>query len=249
ATLLAAAGKTDEAERVKARRQATIDAMNRVLWDDDAFGPGRGGYVDFITPDGKRHALFCSATEYLAIAAGVADERRAAAILATADERLAVLAKEYGYKGDAVLDTLWPIEDAYTHAEYPFTTYQNGSVLNCWTYFEVLARCMNGDVETAAERLRRFAEHAGHTNWFEGDSAFNIRSEPHGWGQEPYLSDQVVVAAALIHGLLGIRQTPDGIQITGKMPAGWDRAEATVPCLGKHYRVVRTPHETTVTDA
>lgn len=244
AALLAAAGRQAEATQQLAHRDATIRAMNRRLWDDNAFGEGRGGYVDFIDLAGKRHCFFCSATEYLAIAFGVADNRQAAAILKTADERITELTRQYGYKGDATLDTLWPVET--TLQDYPFTTYQNGSVLNCWTYFEVLARCRCGDVDHACELLRRFADHAGRTNWFEGDSAFNIRSEPHGWGHEPYLSDQVAVAAALIHGLLGIQQTPAGVQVSGNLPTGWEQARAVVPCLGKQYEVVRTNRHTSI---
>jgi hypothetical protein len=245
ATLLTAAGRQREAAQRLAQREATLRAMNRLLWDDHAFGQGRGGYVDFIDPCGKRHGFFCSATEYLAIAFGVADERQAAAILKTADERIAELTRQFGYRGDATLDTLWPVEST-SQEEYPFTTYQNGSVLNCWTYFEVLARCRCGEVDRACELLRRFAEHAGRTNWFEGDSAFNIRSEPHGWGHEPYLSDQVAVAAALIHGILGIQQTPTGVQVYGRLPTGWEQARAVVPCLGKHYEVLRKREGTSI---
>ena len=248
ATLLAAVGKSEQAKEVLAKREAAIAAINRLLWDDNAFGEGQGGYVDFIDSSGKKHCFFCSATEYLAIECGVADQRQAAAILRTADQRIAELTKQYGYQGDATLDTLWPVDSGSTSASYPFTTYQNGSILNCWTYFEVLARCRGGDVDGAHELLCRFAGHAGRTNWFEGDSAFNIRSEPHGWGQEPYLSDQVAVAAALIHGLMGIRQTAHGLEVTGRLPSAWNQAKATVPSLGKYYEVVRDGAKTSVTE-
>jgi hypothetical protein len=238
AVLLDAIGMHNESVRALAMSKKCIKAINEQLWDDNAFGLGRGGYVDFVDKRGEKHCFFCSATEYPAIVFGVANQQQGKSILKTADERIAELVRQYGYKRDATLDTLWPVKD--TSSQYPFTTYQNGSVLNCWTYFEVLARCRCGDLKGAVELLRRFAEHANRTNWFEGDSAFNIRSEPHGWGHEPYLSDQVAVAAALVHGLLGIRQTPEGVVVSGKMPEGWDTARAVIPCMGKDYEVIRT---------
>ena len=246
AAFLTAAGERQKSEEILAKRQATIDAMNRRLWDDNAFGEGKGGYVDFIDSKGTKHCFFCSATEYLAIVFGIADPKKAASILKTADDRMAELKEQYGYKGDASLDTLWPVGKHKHSKAYPFTTYQNGSILNCWTYYEVLARCQSGDVDRAHELLRRFAVHAGKTNWFEGDSAFNIRSEPHGWGQEPYLSDQVVVVSALIHGLMGIRQTPEGIKTVGHLPSAWNEVKAVVPCFGRHYEVTRVKDKTSI---
>jgi len=150
------------------------------------------------------------------------------------------------FQGDATLDTLWPLEKEVEPRSYPFTTYQSGSVLACWTYFEVVARSQCGDVDTACERLRRFAAHAGRTNWFEGDSAYNIRSEPHGWGHEPFLSDQVAVVAALIHGILGIKQTLEGVKVSGALPSGWEKARAVVPCFGKRVEVVREEEKTSI---
>jgi hypothetical protein len=242
--LLESLQEPEKAGSTRNRRKAVVAAINQRLWADNAFGEGHGGYVDMIDSDGRRHCYFCSATEYPAIVFGVADKRQSKQILETADARMGELRRQHNCKNDATLDTLWPVESM--GAAYPFGTYQHGAILACWTYFEIVARCQCGEVDKALALLERFSAHARETNWFEGDSAFDIRSKPHGWGHEPFLSDQVAVPAALLHGILGLRQTPDGIRVSGNLPSTWTRASADLCCFGKTYRVTRTREETRV---
>lgn len=237
-------GNVKDAEIQKEKRQKVIEAINELFWDDNAFGEGMGGYIDMIDVEGKKHRFFSSATEYTAIVFGVASRSQALKILETADRRHEVLKKEFGYKWDATLDSLWPVNT--THEAYPFGTYQNGACLTVWTYFEILAWAQSGNIDKAFGLFKNFFEHASKTNWFEGDSAFNIKSEPHGWGQEPFLSDQVVVAAALVHGLMGISQTLHGIKVEGSLPGDWKYASVEIPCLGKNYKVERIGSKTQI---
>ena len=160
-------------------------------------------------------------------------------MLDTANRRIAVLEKENGYRGEGTLDLLWPVPQELCSGgvRRGFGKYQNGGMLLTWTYWEIVARAMSGDAAGAWERLRRFADRAGRTNWFEGENSFTIDGQPLGWGSEPYLSDQVTVPAALVDGFLGLRRDGQDFSLSPALPPGWDKMSAVIMFKGNRYRV------------
>jgi hypothetical protein len=228
-----AAGDEAEAAGLKA-------AINRVLWWDDA--PGGPRYVDWITPDGTRIAYAADLCQFPPVAFGIASPEQARKLLATLDRRIAELERGDGYAGYASLSAYWPVPASVnTHpANQGYGNYMNGGSFLCMTYWEVMARCAAGDAEGAWRRLRRFAEGTRLTgergyignNWVMQDGRIGL------WASdEPYLSDMVAVPAALVQGILGIRQTDTGLEVRPVLPAGLQRASAEVVCLGRRQRV------------
>jgi hypothetical protein len=213
--------------------------FNRVFWREDACGEGRPAYLDWIASDGKGHGYFFSCVQYPAMALGLASAEQAKKILATADRRLAEIAREFPWQGDGTLDCLWPVPKdlCLGEAAKPFGSYMNGGMLLRWTYWEIVARGRSGDSAGAYDRLRRFAAHAARTNWLEGDSAFAIDGRPFGWGGEPFLADQVVVPAAVVHGLLGVQMTWDRLEASPALPKEWPWAEGDVLWKGERHRI------------
>ncbi|MDD5704934.1 MAG: hypothetical protein PHR35_03355 [Kiritimatiellae bacterium] len=256
ALLLEAVGELVLAETVRRKRERAIRAFNQVFWNENAYGPGQAGYYDCIEPNGRKHAYFYANVQYPAIVFGIASPEQAARLLRTADQRQAQLTTQYGYSGEFTLDNLWPVDDALIRGGeqkvWPptgtsFGGYMNGGSMPCMTYYEVLARARAGDVEGAYDRLRRFSARAGRTNLFEGDTSFDMRGKLFGYNSEPYLADQLMVAAALVHGLLGIRQTLDGVTVSGRLPSRWPQATAVVPWMGRQVEVVRANDAATAT--
>ncbi len=239
-TVYAALGESDAAREVQQHRERLRSAINRLFWRDDAYGPDHGGYLDWIR-DRKRkqsHAYFFSCMQYMAIVFGVADERQSREIIRTADHLIAGLVRDHGYTREAALDNLLPIRlDDMWNGKQEFGTYMNGGMLLAMTFWEVTARCRAGDAKGAHELLTRFAAHARRTNWFEGENAFAMDGRPLGWNNEPYLADQIVAAAALVHGFLGLSYSADDFQVTPHLPPAWDKMSAEIQFKGRRYRV------------
>ena len=198
ARLAEAAGRPDRQVRYQALAEKVRVEFNRRFWNEEACGEGNPAYFDWVDGAGKGHGYFMSLVQYPAIAFGLASLEQATKILDTADRRLPVLAKDFGYKGEGTLDTLWPVSNEFCAKAIwnGFGKYQNGGMLLTWTYWEIVARAKAGDAAGARERLRRFAMRAAKTNGFEGENSFTIEGKPYGWGSEPYLCDQITVPAA-----------------------------------------------------
>jgi trehalose/maltose hydrolase-like predicted phosphorylase len=60
---------------------------------------------------------------------------------------------------------------------------------------------------------------------------------PCGWNGEPYLADQMVAAASLVHGFLGLTFTPNDFRLDPHLPPGWDKMSAEIQFQGRRYRV------------
>lgn len=221
------------AERVKAE-------FNHRFWSETACGEGNPAYFDWMDGAGKGHGHFMSLVQYPAIVFGLASLDQAKKILDTADRRLPVLAKEFGYQGEGTLDLLWPVPGEFCVEGIRrdgFGKYQNGGMLLTWTYWEIVARAKAGDAAGAWERLRRFALRAARTNWFEGENSFTIDGQPYGWGSEPYLCDQITVPAALVDGILGVTMTWDHLTARPALPLGWKSAAAEIVWKGHRYHL------------
>ena len=238
-TIYAALGDAKTARRLLQRRERMRAAINRAFWRDDAFGPGRGGYLDWITDKegADTRAQFISCGQYMAIVFGVAGKRQAKEILRTADHFIAQLRQSNGYTREATLDNMVPYRREDQAGPRPFGGYMNGGMLLAMTFWEVVARCRAGDAKGAHELLSRFAAHARRTNWYEGDNAFSMDGRPYGWNGEPYLADQIVAAASLVHGFLGLSYTLDGFRLDPHLPPGWDKMSAEIQFQGRRYRV------------
>ena len=78
-------------------------AINRIFWRDDAYGSGRGGYLDWIKDRQLKqtYAYFFSCMQYMAIVLGVADQRQSREIIRTADYLIASLRRDRGYRSPA----------------------------------------------------------------------------------------------------------------------------------------------------
>jgi hypothetical protein len=72
------------------------------------------------------------------------------------------------------------------------------------------------------------ATHVRGTNWYEGENAFSMDGQPCGWNGEPYLADQTVAAASLVHGFLGLSYTPDDFHLDPHLPPGWNEMSAEI---------------------
>jgi hypothetical protein len=238
-TIYSSLGEAGAAREVQQRRQRSRSAINRLFWCDDAYGPGRGGYLDWIRDRELKQsrAYFFSCMQYMAIVFGVADEEQSREILRTADHLIAALQRDRGYTHEATLDNLLPIPPGDVVGNREFGMYMNGGMLLAMTFWEVTARCRAGDAKGANELLSRFAAHARRTNWFEGENAFAMDGRPLGWNNEPYLADQIVGAAALVHGFLGLSYSADDFQVTPHLPPDWDKMSAEIQFKGRRYRV------------
>jgi len=229
-----ACGNAKPAAEYRALAEQIKAAFNRVLWRDDL--PGGPRYVDWIESSGREVTYFCDLCQYPAVAVGIASPEQARELIATADARLADIARQDSYRGYAGLSALWPVPaDLNPLPWQQWGVYMNGGSLLAQTYWEVLARARAGDNEGAYERLRLFAQRFARTSW-AGDNSFNTRGRPQGDG-EPYLADMVVVCAALVNGTLGITPTWDRLAVTPHLPAGWPGASAEVLYKGCRYRV------------
>ena len=233
-TVFTALGEPDKVRALAERRARIKDAINRRFWRDDAYGPGRGGYLDWsLDQDFKDvRAYFFAPMQYMPIVFGVADNRQTRAILATADHFLAGLRRDQGYTREGTLDNLLPIPPQDVVGGRKFGMYMNGGMLLAMTFWEVTARAVGGDAAGAQELLSRFAAHARRTNWYEGENAFSMDGKPLGWSYEPYLADQIAAAASLVHGFLGLQYTWDDFTVTPHLPPGWDSDVGGTPVQG-----------------
>jgi len=216
-------------------------AFNAVLWREDL--PGGARYVDWIDAKGNDVAYFCDLCQWPPVAVGIASPEQAAKVIATADARIKQLEKEFGYPGYAGLSALWPVPESVVPygGLKSFGTYMNGGSLLAQTYWEILARAGAGDREGAARRLRLFARRAAETSWAGENNANMLGQSANAkgvyGGGEPYLSDMVAVAAAAVHGVLGITPTWDRLEVTPKLPSDWSRAEAEILYKGRRHHI------------
>jgi len=239
AEMAAAVGKPERQAHYTNLADAVKLEFNRKFWSETACGEGNPAYFDWVDSEGVGHGHFMSLVQYPAIVLGLTSKAQAAKILDTANRRLAVLAKENGYAGEGTLDLLWPVGEDFCMGSVGsgFGKYQNGGMLLTWTYWEIVARAQSGDAAGAWERMKRFADRAAKTNWFEGENSFTMDGQPFGWGSEPYLSDQVTVPAALVDGFLGVRRNAKELTLTPSLPPGWNEMSAEILFQGRRYRV------------
>ena len=235
-----AAGNTTEASTAEAEAAKLKDAFNRILWWEDA--PGGPRYCDWIQPDGTKIAYGADLCLFPPVAFGIASPEQGKKLIATIDKRIAELERDNGYAGYASRSAYWPIPASVnTHpANQGFGNYMNGGSFLCMTYWEIMARAAAGDAEGAWKRLQKFAEGTRLTgekgfignNWVMQDGSIGF-----GAGDEPYLSDAIAVPAALVQGILGIRQTIDKLEVNPVLPAALQKVSAEVVHLGVRKRV------------
>ncbi|MCF7837383.1 MAG: hypothetical protein K9N49_02025 [Candidatus Marinimicrobia bacterium] len=240
ARLAAAVDKREQESRYARLADEVQTAFNRLFWNDAACGLDNPAYFDWVDNDGVGHGHFMSLVQYPAIVHGLASKEQAVKMLDTANRRILVLEKENGYRGEGTLDLLWPVPQEMCSggvARGGFGKYQNGGMLLTWTYWEIVARAQSGDAAGAWERLKRFADRAGRTNWFEGENSFTMDGQPFGWGSEPYLCDQITVPAALVDGFLGLRRDRQDFTLAPALPPGWRQMSATIQFLGQRHHL------------
>jgi|GEM_PF-6215034 len=220
------------------RKQAELLAqnINSFLWFPDA--PGGPRYADWIDDKGIKASYFIDIAQYPLIAFGIAPHERAKAMLETADKRLSELKEKFGYTRTASLSLLWPLSPE--RGERCFGTYFYGGSLLASTYWEILARARMGDVDGewgAYRLLQNFAKGFAKTS-FVGSNSIDIRGNTSLGGDEGYLSDMLVVPAALAHGLLGVETNWKEIKVTPSMPARWRDAKMSLMWKGRMYDII-----------
>jgi hypothetical protein len=235
-----AAGNTKEAADCETEAAKLKEAINRVLWWEDA--PGGPRYVDWIQPDGTQIAYGADLCLFPPVAFGIASPEQAKKLLATINKRITELERDNGYAGYASLSAYWPVPASVnTHpANQGFGSYMNGGSFLCMTYWEIMARAAAGDAEGAWKRLQKFAEGTRLTgekgfignNWVMQDGRIGS-----GAGDEPFLADAIAVPGALVQGILGIRQTNDKLEVNPVLPAALQKVSAEVVHLGMRKRV------------
>jgi glycogen debranching enzyme len=244
-----AAGNAARAAQLKAEAATLRDAINRVLWWEDA--PGGPRYVDWILPDGTRIAYAADLCQFPPLAFGIASPEQARQLVSTIDRRIAELEQDHGYAGYASLSAYWPVpERVNTHPiNQVFGSYMNGSSFLSMTYWEIMARYAAGDAEGAWARLKRFAEGTrltGEFGYIGNNSVLPDGRIGPGAGDEPYLSDAIAVTAALVQGTLGVRHTNAGLEVEPNLPAGLETASVDVVHLGVRSRVTITGRNVTI---
>jgi hypothetical protein len=235
-----AAGNTAQAASAEAEVAKLKEAINRVLWWEEA--PGGPRYVDWIQPDGTKIAYAADLCQFPPVAFGIASPEQGKKLITTIDKRIAELERENGYAGYASRSAYWPVPvSVNTHpANQGFGNYMNGGSFLCMTYWEIMARAAVGDAEGAWNRLQKLAEGTRLTgekgfignNWVMEDGRIG-----YGAGDEPFLSDAIAAPGALVQGLLGIRQTNDKLEVNPVLPADLQKVSAEVVHLGMRKRV------------
>ena len=109
-----AAGNDQEAIARETEAAKLKDAINRVLWWEDA--PGGPRYVDWILPDGTKIAYAADLCQFPPVAFGIASPTQAKKLLATLDNRIAELERDHGYVGLASRSAYWPVPGEREHA-------------------------------------------------------------------------------------------------------------------------------------
>lgn len=199
-------------------------------------GSSGGRYADWVDPEGVAHSVFMDIHQYPLIAFGIAPPERAREMLETADRRMAQLVEANGYTRECSLSALWPHRWDYY---FSFGQYTNGGCLLASTYYEVVARARMGDVDGqfgAYALLQGYARLFDRTS-FLGNNAATMQGEMAHGSNEPYLSDAVMTPAALVHGILGVEQSWDGLTADPRLPVGWDAASSTVQYKGALYDI------------
>jgi hypothetical protein len=235
-----AADNTKESVAAESEAAKLKEAINRVLWWEDA--PGGPRYCDWIQPDGTKIAYGADLCLFPPVAFGIASPEQGKQLITTIDKRIAELERENGYIGLASLSAYWPVPaDVNTHPmNTGFGNMMNGGSFLGMTYWEIMARAAAGDAEGAWNRLQKFAGGTRLTgekgfignNWVMPDGRIG-----YGACDEPYLSDAIAVPAALVQGILGIRQTNDTLEINPVLPAALQKVSAEVVHLGLRKRV------------
>ncbi|MBM3493398.1 MAG: hypothetical protein FJX72_03600, partial [Armatimonadetes bacterium] len=241
-----AAGHAEKARTYTRTADEVRTAFNAVLWNEGA--PGGPRITDWIAHSGEKVTYAADVCQFPAVAFGMLPKDRARRLIATLDRRIAEIERDHGYTGMASLSAYWPVPDHINTLEWqrPYTTYMNGGSFLAITYYEIMARIEAGDIGGAWERLRRFSRgvrrHSG-----AGNNSVTVRGEVAAGADEPYLSDMVVVPAALVRGFLGIEPTWDRLIVKPRLPPGWTRATAEVLYRGVRHRIVISDGRVAVT--
>jgi hypothetical protein len=233
-----AAGNTAKAQSYLDIAAQVKKAFNEYLWDEDA--PGGPRFCDWITDSGRKVTFACDMCQFPPLAFGIATPEHAQKTLATLDKRIKELHDEVGYPHCAPLSAYWPIPDDLNSMKFARWDYMNGGSFLMMSYFEIMARANNGDPDGAYGMLSRFADATvAQPSPVFGDNWVTVKGERpavrHDY--EPYLADEVMVPAALVQGILGIRPTWDKLEVTPHLPSGWKSAEAEVFYKGRKYRI------------
>ncbi|MBI5834308.1 MAG: hypothetical protein HZB16_18590 [Armatimonadetes bacterium] len=246
AEMAAAAGNRAMAERHTRLADQVKAAYAAVLWNERA--PGGPRLTDWIAHDGQQVTYAADVCQFPAVAFGLLTGDQSRRLLATLDRRIGELERDYGYTGMASLSAYWPVPDHINTLPWQrsFPIYMNcGSFLGI-TYYEVMARLEAGDVDGAWARMRRLSQGLGRHSG-AGNNWVTVKGEVAAGADEPYLSDMVVLPAALVRGFLGIEPTWDRLIVRPRLPRGWTGATAEVLWKGVRQRVAIRDGQVTIT--
>jgi hypothetical protein len=231
-----AMGYSQKAARYEQIAGGVNAGHNRLLWAENA--PHGPRYLDWIAADGRRVDYASDISLFPPLAFGMASPDQARKLFDTIDRRIVELRAQDHYWDHASLSAYWPVPLDLFATPFEWPVYMNGGAFHAQTYWELMARARYGDAATLYRRLSRWAEGARLKQRWVGNNWAQINGALGGGASdEPYLSDMVVIPAALVQGVLGISLTWDKIEIEPCMPDGWSEATAEVMWKGQRYRV------------
>ena len=247
AEMESACGRSKKSAEYAAIAPRVKDAFNRILWYEDA--PGGPRYCDWITPSGEKVAYCADVCQFQPVALGIASPEQAKKLIATIDRRIVELKAQYAYAEIASLSAYWPVPDHLNPLEWQraFPVYMNCGSFMAQTYWEIMARVKAGDIDGAYRRMSKFSEEAAKSsfmgnNWMMIDGKIGF-----GASDEPYLSDMIVVPAAIVNGFLGIKSSWDKLEVNPSLPAGWKRASADIVYKGRIQHISVDDGKITIT--
>ncbi|MHB0997647.1 MAG: LamG-like jellyroll fold domain-containing protein [Armatimonadota bacterium] len=231
------AGYGRKADKYESLGANVKDAFNKYLWYEDA--PGGPRYCDWITPSGEKVTYCADVCQFPPVAVGIASPEQAKKLIATIDKRIEELKAQYGYTEIGSLSAYWPVPDHLNPLEWQraFPVYMNCGSFLAQTYWEIMARIKAGDTAGALNRMKHFTDEAKKSsfmgnNWLQIDGKIGF-----GASDEPYLSDMIVVPAALVHGFLGVNPAWDKLDVNPKLPDGWTQAKADILYKGRIHHI------------
>lgn len=242
ADLAAFDGNASAAARYKAAHRRSVEAYNRVFWDD-----AHSLYMDWIDvrermpESGRRY--FYTDHNMLAIIFGIADQSKAQRILGHLDRRYQELCQQFKLKREAIYATpanMYPVSrlgdlvdfgELQNQKTYP--NYENGCSFFHSTGFEIAARGIAGQHDAAYDAFERVMRHgyarnrlwAAGLKWDTGE----LISEP--------LNNALLILWGFVRGCLGVRRSLKGLILEGTTSARLEGARHTFCHFGRDVTV------------
>lgn len=232
-----------QADAAGARERAAVlsRTINEVAWEDDHYLRGWSDAGRPLGTSADTEAQVFLNPQTWAVISGVADADRAATVMATIEETLRC---EFGYRQLAPCFQSYREEVGTITAQRP-GAYQNGSVYLHANAFKVVADCLLGRAEAAAETYERILPgHPAHATsdaepyvvpnaWFAPEAGYRAGSAGQSWitGTAGWLFNIVS------RWFYGIEPRPEGLRLRPCLPEKWQESRFERRVRGTLVRV------------